>query len=241
MKKNLQTLDPDVDLNKHTTNINHDEIINILLNNSLKMTELITDLDIKLLVNRTKKPFISSDFPVVKYNQFLEKSKWKLSKTGYGTVGLQIIIPLNFELAIILFDSSIYKVGDKKKNYLDITNELDIDKLNILQFINCYETVFFDEKANEHYIRKLANDSSKYERANVPRNTMNYLIKDGEDEKEILNGKKNLMVFGSSDCECNLQITGMKINSHGKNYKFNDLAFQERKHSKKLRNLKNYH
>lgn len=240
MRNNLLKLDPDIDLNKFVPNPRHDEIVKLLLSNSVKMIDVISDLDYKLLINKTNKPFISSDFPIVKYNQFLEQAKWQYSKTGYGTVGLQVFIPLNPELIVVFFDSSIYKIGDNKKKYLDISNVIDVDSLNTLQFVNCFETIYFDEKASADYIKKIANDSTKFTRANVTKSTMSYIVKDGEYEKEIMNGKQNLMILGSTDCECKLQITGIKIHDNGKNYKFDTSIVQERKHSKTIRQHKNY-
>jgi hypothetical protein len=230
MKKNLLELDPQVDVDKFVPSPTHEEIIQLLLSNSVEMINYISDLDFKLLINNSDKPFISSDFPVVKYNQFLENAKWKLSKSGYGTVGLQIFIPLNSELTIVFFDPGIYKVGDKKKKHLELSNSSDIDAMNTLQFINCFETIFFDEKANEEYIRKIEANSKKFKRANVTHSSLSHLIKEGENEDEILKGKHNLMVFGSTDCEMKLQISGIKIHDNGKNYKFNTSAAQLRKH-----------
>lgn len=116
IRNNLKNLCPDVDLNKFVPNPSQDEIVKVLLSKSVKMAKTISDLDYKLLINKTNKPFISSDFPIVKYNQFFEQAKWQHSKTGYGIVGLQIFIPLNSELMVVFFDSGIYKVGDKKRN-----------------------------------------------------------------------------------------------------------------------------
>jgi len=39
-------------------------------------------------------------------------------------------------------------------------------------------------------------------------------------------------VFGSTDCEIKLQISGIKIHDNGKNYKFDSSAVQLRKHCK---------
>jgi hypothetical protein len=235
MKKNLLELDPQVDVEIFVPNPTHEEIIQLLLSNSVEMINYISDLEFKLLINNSDKPFISSDFPVVKYNQFLENAKWKLSKSGYGTVGLQIFIPLNSELTIVFFDPGIYKVGDKKKKYLELSNSSDIDAMNTLQFINCFETIYFDEKAYEEYIRKIEANSKKFKRANVTHSSLSHLIKEGENEDEILKGKQNLMVFGSTDCEMKLQISGIKIHDNGKNYKFDSSAAQLRKHCKALR------
>lgn len=235
MKDNLLKLDPKGNHGRFIPNPSHDEIIKMLLSNSVEMVNMISDLDYKLLINKTDKPFISSDFPVVKYNQFLEKSNWKLSKSGYGTVGLQIFLPLNSEFILVFFDSSIYKIGDKKKRYLEIRNISDVDSLNKLQFINCFKTIYFDEKADELYISKIANISKKYRRANITQNTLSHLIKDGENEAKILKGQQNLMIFRSTDCECKLDVAGIKIHDNGKSYKFDSSAVQLRKHCKSFR------
>jgi len=234
MNENLLKLHPEVDVNKFIPNPSHEEIVKLSLSHSVEMINYISDLDCKLLINKTSKAFISSDFPIVKYNQFLEKARWPHSKSGYGTVGLQIFVPLNSELTLMLFDSDIYKVGDRKKKYLEIKNESDVDSLNILQFINCFETIYFDEKANEIYIKKLYSTSRQFKRANISNSILSYLIKEGENEEEVLKGKQNLMVFGSTDCECKLQITGIKIHDIGKSYKFSPSVSQLRKHCRTI-------
>lgn len=114
------------------------------------------DLEYKLLKNMTKNPFIISDYPLVKYNQFLEMRKWNNSgHNGYGTIGLQIYLPINSQYTLILFDSNVYKVGNKKEKIVEIDEEKSIDQLNLLQCLNCDNNLFFNEKASKFYIEKL--------------------------------------------------------------------------------------
>ncbi len=239
MKEIMKELDSNVNSDKYIPNSSHEEIIEILLSQSVEIIYLMTDLGFKLLINKTNIPFISSDFPVVKYNQFLEELKWKHSKSGYGTVGLQIIIPLNSELAIIFYDTDIYKVGDRKKDFLEIQNLKDVNSINLLQFINCYETIFFSEKATETYIKQLHCEAKKYKRANVGKTELSYLIREGEKRETVMNGRENLMIFGSSDCECKLKIGGIKIHSNGHAYKFDNTVVQLRPYVKARMKTKN--
>ena len=120
MKKEILELDPNADIEKLIRKINHDEAIEMAFSGLKPIIENTVDLDFKLLINKTEIPFISSDFPVVKYNKFLEMKKWKHGKTGYSNTGLKIFIPLSPEIIIVLYDSMIYKVGYKKKHYLEI-------------------------------------------------------------------------------------------------------------------------
>jgi hypothetical protein len=236
MERQILELDPNADVSKLIPQLEHEDHIQLSLANTAEIIQNTLDLDYKLLINQTTNPFITSDFPVVKYNQFLELKKWPQSKSGYGLVGLQIFIPLNHEIAIVFFDSAIYKVSNKKKKSLLLTQKDDVDKLNILQFINCFSTIFFDEKAPDHYIRFLHNESLKYERANKSQSELSFIIKEGEEKEDVLNSRKeNLMILNSSDCEMNLNINGIKIHSKGKYYKLNSTMSQLRKHPENLR------
>lgn len=220
-KDRILEIDPKTDIKKLLPDINHEDFIKMSLSNIPSSSNNMLDLDYKILINKTNIPFITSDYPIVKYNQFLEQKNWKLGKTGYRLVGLQIFIPLNAEITLLFFDSNIYKVSNRKQKILNITKKSDIDQLNILQFVNCFETIFFDENASEVYIKCLYQNSKKFKRANVSKAELSYLFRKGDDEDKIIKqGQKNLIVFGSSDCEIKLKIDGIKIHSKGKSYKF---------------------
>jgi hypothetical protein len=236
MGEKLKELDQSVEISKFLPNVSHNNIIQSLLMQANELVENTTDLDYKLLTNATKTPFITSDFPIVKYNQFLEINKWKGSKTGYGTVGLQIFVPLNNKLVLLLFDSHIYKIGDKKKKYLTIDNDSDVNEINKLQFVNCFETIYFDEKATETYIRKIFEDSKKYKRANVPSVELGYILDENIVQPKNETNKENFMISGCSDCETKLNVSGIKIHQEGKSYKFDNCVVQVRAHCKSYRN-----
>lgn len=115
------------------------------------------DLKCKVIVNRTKIPFIISDHPVVKRNSFLLEKKFKFGKTGLLTKGLQIFLPISPTTLLIIYDNWCYKIGDKKSNAISITNSNDIDGLNMLQLLYCNETVYFNHNIDESYIKRLYN------------------------------------------------------------------------------------
>ena len=82
------------------------------------------DLKCKFLINKTRIPFITSDNPAVIYNQFLERMKQE--SYALGSRGLQIYFPLTPKVAVIYYDSECYKIGCKKRNYVDITQPSDV-------------------------------------------------------------------------------------------------------------------
>lgn len=241
MKKRLVELDENVNVEKFVPKISHEESIEMSFSMIPELILNIADLEYKLLINETKTPFISSDFPVVKYNQYLELKKWPHSKTGFATVGLQIFIPLNHKLVIVFFDSSIYKVGNRKQLCVPVNQTNSVNEINKLQYVNCFETIYFDEKISEDYIRNLHQVSKKYKRANQSKSELSYIVHEGEDSKEIISGKQNLMIFNSSDCETNLKVDVIKIHSNGQAHKLNSTMAQSRKFPESVQKIKNNH
>ncbi|WP_193777996.1 DUF4238 domain-containing protein [Psychrobacter sp. FDAARGOS_221] len=218
------------DLVEQLTLMSSEDILKMNINNVSRIAGDIKDLSYKLLINETPKPFITSDYPVVRYNQFLEERNHLPSNTGYGFVGLQIFIPLNSRITLILYDEGIYKIGHRQQKVVPISNLKDIEQLNILQFINCFSTVYFNHEVNEAYIKSLFNKSKSYERAN------NVLFKSGKviDNQPIfsesyMESGDNFIFHNDKDCELNLDLSVIKVHSKGKRYKMTESEVQLRK------------
>ncbi len=210
----------------------HDYAIGLALSMLPDVVEMLIDLEYKILINETPTPFIASDFPVVKYNQFLESKKWTHGKTGYGNVGLQVFIPLNPRMVILLYDSGIYKVGDRKKHYLRLTETRDIKQINSLQLLNCYESIFFNEEINEHYVKTIIQETKKYDKPNQVKSSLAYL-RTSEDPNPT---QKNLLVVGSTDIEMRLSVSGINLYSKSKAYAFTSSIAQLRPHATEIVN-----
>ena len=103
---------------------------------------LLLDLGYKLLVNKTGVEFITSDNPVVMYNQLLSFRKIG-SNTGMTSKGLLILFPVAPDKLIVLYDEDVYRVGGEGESVVHVTNEKDVYNLNALQACSCYENVYF--------------------------------------------------------------------------------------------------
>jgi hypothetical protein len=217
--------------------ITDEEIVRMSLSNFAHHSEGIKDLDYKLLCNRTSIPFITSDNPILKYNQFLESKKWPYGKTGYAQVGLQMLIPISSQLLILFYDPGIYKVGCKKQKVVNITNTVEINQINLLHFINCFSTIFFDQ-VNETYIRELHNKAMKYNRANRGFIEEHYLFYEGENIESMATKKKDLIITGATECKISLNISCIKIHSKGKAYQFDGRIAHIRPYCKQLMQIK---
>lgn len=104
---------------------------------------MAADLAMKLLINHTDTELITSDNPVILYNQLLEGSDIKLgSNTGLAISGLQVFLPLSPRHLLVFYDRAAYKVGDKKSDSAPIKNKDDVRKFNDLQYLNCHEHLY---------------------------------------------------------------------------------------------------
>jgi hypothetical protein len=104
---------------------------------------LALDLKMKVLINLTNVEFITSDNPVVFYNQCFEGANPIIgSNTGLACKGLQIFLPLSPLHLLILYDSKVYKVGEKKSDSCKVTNPEDALQFNDLQYQNCLENLY---------------------------------------------------------------------------------------------------
>lgn len=131
------------------------------ISTAMENLHLAFDLKIKLLINKTPLKLITSDNPVVKYNQFLEQRKHPGGNVGIATKGLQIFFPISPYVMLCLYDEWVYKIGNKSNSRIELTNIDDIEKLNYLQVLNCYDHLYFNHEINENYIRKLFSKAKK--------------------------------------------------------------------------------
>ncbi|WMX13220.1 DUF4238 domain-containing protein [Aureispira sp. CCB-E] len=178
----------------------------------LKSIHKAFDLEGKLIVNETQKPFITSDNPVMKYNQFLERKAHPSGRTGLSSKGLQIFYPINPKVLLMLFDSKVYKVGNRKQKTIYTKEEKDIESLNLLQFINSDKVVFSNDQASDIYLKKLYTRSKKF--CDAPRIAGN--------ETKTKNIEENthsvLISQWSKEIEINLKLSFVKETTYAKKY-----------------------
>jgi len=64
----------------------------------------------------------------------------------------------------MFYDDNVYRVGNRRDSVINISNPKDIDEINIFQFINADQVLYFDHSITEDYIKALAKDSQAYMR-----------------------------------------------------------------------------
>ena len=216
--------------------INHSKAIKLSFGMIEPIIETIADLNFKVIVNKTNTPFITSDNPVTKYNLLFEMLSIKHLNTGYATKGLMLFFPLNPEIAMMFYDRESYKIGNRKDKTLDLLNEEEINQLNMLQLLNSYKCIYFNEQIEEVYVNQLHEKSKKFHKANNAKVDMNYLLK----PNEIKESKKykDLLIMSNSISMINMQIQGVKIKRNAK-YNVRTDRTQIRPHPQKIMKNRN--
>lgn len=109
---------------------------------------LLERLRLHLLINRTQRPFLTSDDPVVTHNRFCE-GILNRGTIGWGQAGVQIVLPLDARRCILLFDDEIYSCRDAERGatVTNLNSEPDVALINALQILNAAENVYFSADA----------------------------------------------------------------------------------------------
>jgi hypothetical protein len=188
------------------------------------------DLRCKLLRNKTGIAFITSDHPVVKYNQYFEEPEPVMCNTGLNCRGLQLFVPLNPKYLLVLFDSSIYQVGERnfKVVCVDVTRD-DVNELNTLQLVNAGEHLYFGEDVTREYLGDLVKRSNRHLKAEKA------TVRTGP---AIVSGEERGTVVASSlvDIRIGLHLSCMEVTPKAKeryspsyhpSNRYRDLALQE--------------
>jgi len=185
---------------------------------------MMRDLELKLIANNTNTPFITSDNPTFKYNQFLESRNFKFGKTGMGCKGLQIFFPLSPSIMLILYDPKVYKIGNKKQfSGISITAN-DVDELNLLIFLYAHQAVYSNENVNDIYFESLLEKAKKYQNLGGINMKEYKNFNSGNSEK----GESILIHHHREVIETSLQLSFSKFTPHAKYYKLSGTAVELR-------------
>lgn len=130
---------------------------------SLQNAHHLIDLVPLILENKTNRPFIFSDSPVIFHNSYCEAVHLR-GVLGFSSPGLQVIYPLSEKRTLLLLDSRNYSIkGLKNGNIIHIRKLVDVASLNRLQIHSSYHTIYFSNTQHKDYVRFLwQNESMKF-------------------------------------------------------------------------------
>jgi len=122
-----------------------------LLNSSI--IGFLNDLESHLVLLSGHQHLITSDNPVVTYNQYYQWMK-EMSNAGLAGIGLQIFLPISPHCLLILYDKNIYHVSGNQKITHGISDK-DLQSINLLQYANADQNMFFDSLEQSSHIQSM--------------------------------------------------------------------------------------
>lgn len=142
-------------------------------------------LDLRLKIIRAEpNSFVTSDTPVVFYNQFFENDSF-CSNSGLYSKGLQIFFPIDSSTTLLFYDPCVYAVGGRKSDIVLEISQSDIEQINGLQIASADKNVYFED--SEMAISDLASKFTRYRRRQKSNLTIHPGISRSENEySEIL-------------------------------------------------------
>jgi hypothetical protein len=108
-----------------------------------RVTGAMIDLKLLLICASGNQTFITSDNPVVLYNQIYEGIS-SIGSAAPTVRGIQIFLPVSPKHMLVLFDPSVYKVNPRIR-ILEKVPDSDIEQINILQALNAEHSVYFHD------------------------------------------------------------------------------------------------
>lgn len=179
---------------------------------------LMLDLDCKLLLNKTDVEYVTSDNPVVLYNQLFSFRKHG-SNTGLASKGLQVFLPISSNQLLLFYDYESYSVGSRSKAIVKVTSPRDVYELNTLQMTSAYENIYFESADFE--VAALSRKASPFRRNQKTRMRV-------FPEEENENTRKELIATSREDVRTNLKLSFVRLTKGSKIWrdKFRKLRMQ---------------
>lgn len=164
---------------------------------------LLIDLEAKLLRISSEHEFVTSDHPVVFYNQLMSFRR-DGSNVGLAAKGLQIFFPVNPKLMVMLYDGSVYGVGLRHSRVLDLNSKDDIEQLNRLQYVSARENIYFRNKDSD-IIKSF--DAAQHFRRSRKARTETIAMAQGETPM----GRRELIMSSREDINTRLTLSFVRL------------------------------
>lgn len=119
--------------------VTHENPVLFQMGISGKYAVLLHDLKPVLIRNDSGIPFVTSDSPVVAFNQWAQDVKHR-GVLGTLCAGLQLFLPLSPKLMLLLYDDGVYTSSSK----IRLLRDSSAQALNALQLSENVDNLYFD-------------------------------------------------------------------------------------------------
>lgn len=119
-----------------------------------KSMDVVADLKICLLRNKTCTPFLTSDDPAILTNRWhLDSTRRRVHSFGLHSAGAILILPLSPHILCLGYDGDVYSVPHDN-GWVTVRRDSDIDAFNQHQFLNCRANVFVHDSTHANLVHE---------------------------------------------------------------------------------------
>ncbi len=144
---------------------------------------IVDDLQVTLVRNRSRTPFVTSDDPAVLTNRWhLQNRRARGLGFGVKSAGLIMLLPLAPELLAMLHDPDVYVVPHRQ-GVVEIEADEEADALNAHQVLNCAANLYFGDWEDRERIAAAARATAPLRLD--PRHRTTYAVRAGGDGEHV--------------------------------------------------------
>lgn len=130
------------------------EAVQMAMGTFVDVMDILDDLKVCLLRNRTEIPFVTSDNPAIVSNRWhLEDRRVRSKSFGFGAAGALLILPLSPRLACMGYDGDVYSIAHSG-GWVDVKHPHDVEAINQHQFLNCAANIYLKDLDDSAAIEK---------------------------------------------------------------------------------------
>ena len=208
-----------IDTSKFKIVMNMPEVVG--LSAAKDQVPLLGDLCMKTFINKTDVEFITSDAPVIFFNQWCQE--WPLGgNIGTTAKGLQIFFPISNRHVIVLYDQDIYVAG-KGDQVVEVNETADVEMINSLQLLSVDEKLYF----SGHERTRDSIDRLPFEFYRTPEKALHANSSIGIDP--AYGTESELVHITSSPTNFRLDLSVMKVRNATQKILLDDRVRKERK------------
>jgi hypothetical protein len=129
------------------------DAVQIAMQTFSESMEIVSDLSVCLVKNRSRVPFVTSDDPAVLSNRWhLQIARKTGLSFGLNSAGALLFLPVNPTILFLAYDQDIHNIPNRK-GWVDLRSDADADAFNQHQFLNCRDNLFVKDTHHFDLIR----------------------------------------------------------------------------------------
>ena len=129
------------------------EALGLQLNSAQEYVDAMSDLELHVARVGGRARLFTSDNPVFRYNSYC-RGVHNYGVLGADSRGFQIFLPLSPRILLLLYDGTVYEVGDAASGRTSYLRREDVERFNATQILSAEECAYFSDWSEVGSVRR---------------------------------------------------------------------------------------